>query len=59
MKQMQKLKVEKTMSVGQLLSEMKLEQQYFAVLVDGKRVDLDETVDANTEIIILPRIAGG
>jgi len=59
MKQMQKLKVEKTMSVGNLLREMKLEQQYFAVLVDGKRVDLDETIDANTEIIILPRIAGG
>ena len=59
MDQMQKLKVEKTMTVGNLLREMKLEQQYFAVLVDGKRVDLDETIDANTEIIILPRIAGG
>ena len=57
--QLKKMTVEKTMTVGNLLSEMNLESQYFAVLVDGKRVDLDHVVDANTEIIILPRIAGG
>ena len=57
--QLKKMTVEKTMTVGNLLSEMNLESQYFAVLVEGKRVDLDHVVDANTEIIILPRIAGG
>ena len=57
--QLKKMIVEKTMTVGNLLSEMNLESQYFAVLVDGKRVELDHVVDANTEIIILPRIAGG
>ena len=57
--QLKKMIVEKTMTVGNLLTEMNLESQYFAVLVDGKRVDLEHVVDANTEIIILPRIAGG
>ncbi|NHI91241.1 MAG: hypothetical protein EAX96_01975 [Candidatus Lokiarchaeota archaeon] len=57
--QLKKMIVEKSMTVGNLLSEMSLESQYFAVLVDGHRVDLDHVIDANTEIIILPRIAGG
>ncbi|MHA1785204.1 MAG: MoaD/ThiS family protein [Candidatus Helarchaeota archaeon] len=57
--QLKKLIVEKTMTVSNLLSELGLESQYFAVLVDGKRVDLEHVIDASTEIIILPRIAGG
>ncbi len=46
-------------TVQDLLKELKLDNKYFAILIDGKRAELDAVVDENTEIMILPKIAGG
>ena len=50
---------EKTMTVGDLLKELNLEGKYFGVLVDGKKADPNTKVDINSEVTILPHIAGG
>ena len=50
---------EKTMTVGDLLKELNLEGKYFGVLVDGKKADPNTKVDVNSEVTILPHIAGG
>lgn len=50
---------EKTMTVGDLLKELNLEDKYFGILVDGERADPSTTIDENSEVVILPHIAGG
>lgn len=47
------------MMVKQLLQELSLSENHFAVLVNGKKADLDSFVDKDSLVIILPRIAGG
>ncbi len=49
----------KGMRVRQLLEELGLSEEYFVVLVDGKRVNLDSYIDEDGLVIVLPRIAGG
>ncbi|MHA1376987.1 MAG: MoaD/ThiS family protein [Candidatus Helarchaeota archaeon] len=51
--------LEKRTTVRELLAKLNLEMSYFAVLVDGKAVDLDHSIDAGEKVIILPKIAGG
>ncbi|MBD3229962.1 MAG: MoaD/ThiS family protein [Candidatus Lokiarchaeota archaeon] len=52
--------VEKKMSVGDLLGELGISKnKYFAVLVNGKKVDTNHQIDESDKIIILPLIAGG
>ncbi len=51
--------VSNTTTVRELLRELKLEQKFFAILVNGKRVDLDSVIEKGSEIVILPKIAGG
>jgi sulfur carrier protein ThiS len=46
-------------TVKDLLRELKLEDKFFAILVDGKRVPLDTVVEKGSEVLILPKIAGG
>ncbi len=46
-------------TVADLLQEMGLEQEFFAVLVDGKKANLNEEIDKDTKIIVLPKIKGG
>ena len=46
-------------TVADILKELQLESKFFAVLVNGKRVDLKSVVEENSEITILPKIAGG
>ena len=46
-------------TVAELLQEMGLEQEFFAVLIDGKRANLNEEVEKGTKIIVLPKIKGG
>jgi sulfur carrier protein ThiS len=46
-------------TVKQLLKELKLEHKFFAILVNGKRVELDSIIEKDAEIVILPKIAGG
>lgn len=42
-----------------ILKEMGLESKFFAVIMNGKTVKIDETIPCNAEITILPKIAGG
>jgi sulfur carrier protein ThiS len=46
-------------TVAELLKELNLESKFFAVLANGKRVKLTDTISENSEIVILPKIAGG
>jgi sulfur carrier protein ThiS len=46
-------------TVAEVLRALHLEAQFFAVLVNGKRVGLGDIVEQDAEITILPKIAGG
>ncbi|MEM2135802.1 MAG: MoaD/ThiS family protein [Candidatus Jordarchaeaceae archaeon] len=46
-------------TVAELLQEMGLEQEFFAVLIDGKKANLNEEIEKGTKIIVLPKIKGG
>ena len=50
---------EKTMTIRDLIKELNLEEKYFGILVDGKKADLGTKVHENSEVVILPHIAGG
>lgn len=49
----------KTRTVADLLKELRLEDAYLAVLVDGEKADLKDELKEGQKIIILPKIAGG
>ena len=46
-------------TVGDLLKELNLESKFFAILANGKKVNINDTIEENSEITILPKIAGG
>lgn len=46
-------------TVRDILKKLELEQKYFAVLVNGRKANLNEMIDEGSEILILPKIAGG
>ena len=46
-------------TVADLLKDLKLESKFFAILANGKKVELNDTIDEGSEITILPKIAGG
>ena len=50
---------ERTMTVADLLQELNLENKYFGILVDGKKASPDTVINEQSEIVILPHIAGG
>ena len=50
---------ERTMTVADLLKELNLENKYFGILVDGKKASPDTVINEQSEIVILPHIAGG
>ena len=52
-------KPERTMTVRDLLRELGLEGKYLGVLVDGKKATEDMDIDEDSEVVILPHIAGG
>jgi sulfur carrier protein ThiS len=45
--------------VKDLLAELNLQNKYFAIIVDGKRAGPEDTLKEGSEIVILPKIAGG
>jgi sulfur carrier protein ThiS len=53
------IKCLKKQTVADLLSDLKLEDAFLAVLVDGEKANLDDEIDETQKIIILPKIAGG
>ena len=52
-------RVKASRTVADLLKELKMESKFFAILANGKRVNLNDTLTEGTELTILPRIAGG
>ena len=46
-------------TVKELLKELKLEAKFFALLVNGKRAPLEQILETDDQITILPKIAGG
>ena len=46
-------------TVADLLQELNLTSKFFAVLANGKKVKLTDTIEEGSEITILPKIAGG
>jgi len=52
-------RVKTSRNVSDLLKDLKLESKFFAILVNGKKVDLNDKIEEGSEIVILPRIAGG
>lgn len=50
---------DKTMTVADLLQELNLEDKYFGILVDGKKATPDTVINEQSEVVILPHIAGG
>jgi sulfur carrier protein ThiS len=54
----QRIIIEETKTVAELLSELGLSRDHI-VLIDGKRVPLDFELQENEQVIVLPLIAGG
>ena len=52
-------RVKTSRTVTDLLKDLKLESKFFAILVDGKKVGLNDKIEEGSDIVILPRIAGG
>jgi sulfur carrier protein ThiS len=53
-----RITVTETKTVAQLLAELELSNDH-VVLIDGKKMGLDDVLQENDSIIILPLIAGG
>ncbi len=51
--------IKKKQKVSDLLKELKLNDKFFAILVNGKKASLNDEIQENSDIVILPRIAGG
>lgn len=53
-----RITVEESKTARELLVDLELSTEH-VVLVEGKRIELDEVIDENTLVIVLPLIAGG
>ncbi len=53
-----RITVEESKTARELLVDLELSMDH-VVLVEGKRMELDEVIDENTLVIVLPIIAGG
>lgn len=52
-------RIEQSLTVRDLLKKLNLLENVFVILMDGKSVTLDTILSPTSEIIILPKIAGG
>lgn len=56
----QTLELKEQKTLKELITELGLDERYHAVLVNGKKIsDLKEIIDAESKIIILPKLRGG
>jgi sulfur carrier protein ThiS len=53
-----RITVEESKTARELLVDLELSTEH-VVLVEGKRIELDDVIDENTLVILLPLIAGG
>ncbi len=51
--------VKEERTVKDLLHDLNLDDKYFAILVNGKKANLDTIISEGSSIVVLPRIAGG
>jgi sulfur carrier protein ThiS len=51
--------IQQRKTVRQLLCELKIERNYIAVIVDGRKAILDQEIREGQRVIVLPAIAGG
>ncbi len=55
-----KITVEQKTTVADLVGKLKIPSgKYLAILVDGKKADLEQEIHEGQKVIILPMIAGG
>jgi sulfur carrier protein ThiS len=54
-----KLVSERRQKVAELLQELGLQEEFFAVIINGKKANLSEEIEKGTRIIVLPKIKGG
>ena len=53
------IRLSKSKTVRELLKELGLLHRHFVVLVDVKRVSLEDAIEEGQRVIVLPIIAGG
>ena len=53
------IQVEKKKTVDELLKELNINKNYFAVLVNCKRAGLNQIISPEDKVIVLPKIRGG
>lgn len=56
---LKEFKIQKEQKVSDLLKELNLNDKFFAILVNGKKASLNDKIEEGSDIVILPRIAGG
>ena len=56
---LKEFKIRKEQKVSDLLKELNLNDKFFAILVNGKKASLNDKIQEGSDIVILPRIAGG
>jgi sulfur carrier protein ThiS len=54
-----KLVSEHRQKVSEILQELGLKEEFFAVLINGRKASLNEEIEKGTKIIVLPKIKGG
>lgn len=52
-------KVNSRMTVREFLRKINLEDNFFAVLINGYKSSPDDVISERDEVMILPKIAGG
>ncbi|MHA1379120.1 MAG: MoaD/ThiS family protein [Candidatus Helarchaeota archaeon] len=53
------IQVEKKKTIKTLLKELNINNNYFAILVNNKQADINQTIFPEDKILILPKIKGG
>jgi len=56
---LKEFKIKKEQTVSNLLKELNLNDKFFAILVNGKKASINDKIQEGSDIVILPRIAGG
>ena len=53
------IQIKEKKTISELLKELKLDDNYFAILVNNKHADINQTIFPEDKILILPKIKGG
>ena len=53
------IQIKKKKTVDELLKELNINKNYFAVLVNSKRADENQILFPEDKVIVLPKIRGG